>query len=224
MPGALCHSGGSRVPAIQVIQNTYSTLDFVQTLSAAGSEYLRGVIDSDILVHSFSDFFVEDNPESLNLVSEATQRRDFNRSLTSTLSLVEVISVAGGRIDSGPTFYEATYDSFGPVGSKGLWVYFSSTTAVLASHTSLASSEVCGALNSETAPGETAQIITEGEIHLEDWTDVAGTEFLSPGSVYYLQLNGQMRVTAPTSGSVVILGRAMSTTRFDIEISEPWVL
>ncbi len=72
--------------------------------------------------------------------------------------------------------------------------------------------------------GASTTIQTEGELFLADWSDVAGTEFLTPGETYYLHTDGQIRVTPPSTGFATIVGRAITTTRLDCEIQIPIAL
>jgi hypothetical protein len=67
------------------------------------------------------------------------------------------------------------------------------------------------------------EIVTDGILASEDWTDVVGSETLTPGSVYYLSADtpGELTATAPTSGYVVEVGQAISTTELEISQKSP---
>lgn len=61
---------------------------------------------------------------------------------------------------------------------------------------------------------------TDGTVKFDNWTDMVGTEFLSVGSDYFLQIeNGKMGVSPPPDAPVVRIGKAMSETELDIEVS-----
>ncbi len=72
-------------------------------------------------------------------------------------------------------------------------------------------------------PAFSVGYLTEGKLQLVDWSAVAGTASLTPGSAYYLDAVTAGRITsaAPTTGYVVRLGRATSATILDIEIEPP---
>lgn len=216
----------SSLPAIDVTQNLYSDLNLSQSVDRSGSEWVRSVEHDLGLVQSFSDFYHEDVTTTMNLVSGFDGDFEFNVSASNTLSLVQSNSVAGGRIltsggGSSPTF-PVTYDSGGSSAVKGQIVYVDGGDgeAKLADYTGVA--EVAGFLTEDVSAGASTEIQTEGEIQRSDWTDVAGTTNLLPGAYYYLHTGGEMRVTAPASGTIVVVGRAITTTRFDAEINTPW--
>lgn len=67
------------------------------------------------------------------------------------------------------------------------------------------------------------QIRTEGSVELADWSAITGEEFLVPGAKYFLSSNtGQMSRYSPSGSDFVIvsIGRAVTTTKIDIEVNE----
>jgi hypothetical protein len=61
---------------------------------------------------------------------------------------------------------------------------------------------------------------TDGTVKLDNWLDVAGSEFLSVGSDYFLQIeNGKIAPSPPLDAPIVKIGRAMSETELDVEIN-----
>ena len=70
-------------------------------------------------------------------------------------------------------------------------------------------------------PGFSMTYVTEGKLTLTDWTLVAGTSTLVPGSIYYLSTTaGQITDVAPSGEGnyVVRVGAPASTLTLDIEI------
>ncbi len=98
-------------------------------------------------------------------------------------------------------------------------------------HVELAQADLAGAVHVAglatvaAEPGHVARYISEGSVTLQDWTAVAGAALLAAGSNYFLAAGAPGRITAiaPTAGGsyVVRIGRAVSTTTFDIEIELP---
>ena len=68
----------------------------------------------------------------------------------------------------------------------------------------------------------------EGQITKSDWTSVTGSATLTPGAVYFLSVStaGGLTTAPPyeLGETVVRVGRALSTTTLDIEISQPVLL
>lgn len=61
--------------------------------------------------------------------------------------------------------------------------------------------------------------LSEGPLELMDWSNITGTITLIAGSIYFLDvLPGRIINIGPTSGYVVRIGRAISTTMLDVEI------
>lgn len=85
--------------------------------------------------------------------------------------------------------------------------------------------QVAGFSTTVTQPGFACKYVTEGLIARDDWTVIAGTTALMPGSVYFLDPDASGRITAiPPSASghyVVRIGRAVSALNLDLEIETP---
>lgn len=73
------------------------------------------------------------------------------------------------------------------------------------------------------ASGDSGAFQTDGQLTSADWTAVVGVATLTPGSIYYLSGDtaGKLTTTPPTSGWVVEIGEAHSTTVLDINIRQP---
>lgn len=225
----ICHFlDGQSLPAIDVIQNAVSELGLSQTLERDGSEWTRTFSQDLGIIQEFSDFYGETITSTLNLVSTPNADATLNFSVTSSLVLVQVEAVSGGRVGGGAaSSFEIVYDSGGPSVVKGQWVYVDSADdeAKLATYSGTEDqAEVAGILLFPYDAGDTARVATEGEIELVDWTAIIGTAELIAGATYYLSTGGLMSSTPPATGSVVVLGRAMTPIKFDVEINPPWVL
>lgn len=98
----------------------------------------------------------------------------------------------------------------------------------LAGANATATARVVGLSLNEAIPGNLCEYLTEGRMERADWTEIAGTEFLTPGAPYFLGADtpGQITQNAPTAVGhyVVYLGRATTPTSLDIEIEPPILL
>jgi len=229
---SICHiHGQASLPAIDVVQNAYDDLGLTQTVDTAGSEWTRTVAQTLGIEHDFSDFYGETVASTMTLVSSFDGDRDLNLSESDAIIFVQTTSVAGGRVGGGGagdivSTFSITYDSGGPTSLDGQVVYIDSADdeAKLATNATEALAEAAGFIVTGQAAGLVVDVVTEGDFTLADWTTIAGTEFLTAGATYYLGTGGGIVVTPPITGSVVVLGRAMTPTKLDIEINTPWVL
>lgn len=218
-----CSRGGFTKP-IDVIQNCYSDLGLVDLLTISGSTFNRSLSDG-LSFQSFlpTDYYSQNESDSLNFQSLVAVSMIIPTS--SILTMDQNVVVAGGRIEAAPATYSITYDSNAlSSAQKGSWVYIdtSSGEVVLAtSQGTLTEAEVACVLSGSSAPGALVEVMTEGPLVMDDWTALAGTALLSPGLTYYLTTGGLMSASAPTDGYIVSLGRAITTTEFDVEIRLP---
>lgn len=220
---------------INRVQNVYDDLGLSHSVDRTGSEWVRDVEDTNIVEQSFSDFFGETISQSLSLSSVASPVADRVIGASSTLTMSQSFSVAGGRLvgaggggdgDTTNTF-EVTYHTGGPSAVIGQIVYIDDADGeckLALNNGTNQEAEVAGFLEEDATSGSVVNVRTEGEIVRSDWTSVAGSTNLKPGATYYLHTGGQMRLTAPASGKVVIVGRAITSTRFDAEINPAWDL
>jgi hypothetical protein len=82
---------------------------------------------------------------------------------------------------------------------------------------------VLGLVLTGATANNVALVVANGSVTQADWTTVIGTANLSPGSVYYLGTTpGTLSATPPSgNGQVVIMvGTAITLTKFDIEVNE----
>jgi hypothetical protein len=182
------------------------------------------------LVQDYSDFFGEEDEQPLNLADTALGQVDRPGIAASSLILVEIITFAGclcGEGGGGSLIpVSAIFDS---TTQTGMSVYVSSSGHVdLAQADDAVAAIAVGLAVNNVIVGQTGEYLTEGQIERSDWTNVVGTEFLTPGAVYYLSTSdpGQLTITAPTTIGqfVVIIGKALTTTMFDIEIAQSVLL
>lgn len=89
----------------------------------------------------------------------------------------------------------------------------------LAESTALPQARCAGLVTADTLTGVAAPFSPDGTVNLADWTAVVGAASLTPGAEYFLAATaGQITDTAPSSGYLVRVGRAISATVLDIEI------
>jgi hypothetical protein len=84
-----------------------------------------------------------------------------------------------------------------------------------------------GVMSADTSVGATQNVVTDEVFTLSDWSNVTGEVALIGGSSYFLDtLSGHMTINPPTTHNQVAqrLGRAISTTQFDIEVGEAILL
>lgn len=219
-----CRPSGNQ-NSIKVVQNCRSTLDFAESLITSGSIYNRSVVDDVGLEQSYWDFFDGNASNSLSFSSVALVLKVAVVSPSSTLVFNHSLTVAGGRIVTGPEFYDVIYDPAAVSPAQiGSWVYVNSSgNAILATSAgTLPQAEVVGCLMEEGIASQLTEMLTQGRLTLDDWTALAGTEFLTPGVIYYLTTGGLMSAVAPSSGYVVVLGRAITNIEFDVSVQLPW--
>lgn len=205
------------------------TLALTQTVSLEGSEWDRPVVDPLTLEQDFSDFFAEDDENELNLMQSAEGQVDRPGVAASNLTLAQILAFAGclcGESGEGLTPVSAIFDS---TTQSGMAIYVSSNGHVdLAQADDVITSVAVGLAKEVVLAAETGNYLTEGQIERDDWTNVVGTEFLTPGAVYYLSTDdpGQLTIIAPIiiGQFVVVMGKALTTTMFDIEIAQSVLL
>lgn len=109
--------------------------------------------------------------------------------------------------------------------SAGQIVYASGdNTCDLAKADAIGTARPIGFVKDNSIPtSATGAIQTDGVLSLTDWTAATGSTTLTPGSVYYLSNStaGKITSTPPTSGYVVEVGIALSSTELDIDIKPP---
>lgn len=201
------------------VKNFHDVLTFVGVVSLAGSVWNRQVVDTLNLEQSYSDHFAGDEEQTLTFLSEAVATVARAGVASSTLSLLHVVTVAGGRTDGGggSVTMEAIFDSDT---SKGQVVYVSGDGHVdLAQADDGDTATAVGIANEDVTAGQTGRYTPVGPVSCETWN-------LTPASVYFLDpaSPGGMTTTYPSTPGhfVVILGAAATPTMLNLEIH--WML
>lgn len=90
----------------------------------------------------------------------------------------------------------------------------------LAQANAAGTTQVCGLALTGAVATNSVDYQIDGVIERSDWTAITGSASLQRGAVYFLSAAtaGRLTTTAPTSGYSVVVGRALTTTRFDISI------
>ena len=217
-----------------------SSLGLSHTVSREGSEWER---DADgILTLNDSLSLHINNAEdpataSLILADIATLTMELPRDTTSNITLTDFAhaSLDGYHPGTGnggdPDLSLYTLTSAAAI-SEGAPVYVSSANTVDSANASpTPSAAACFPLGFATSATSGAaqdiEVLTEGHIELTDWTSIAGTANLAPGTKYKLAtVAGTITATAPTGNGehVVDVGIAITTKILDIEISRAVVI
>lgn len=163
----------------------------------------------------------EDGGECVTVVGRATTENSLD------IEIATPILLSGASVLSEPTV--PTYAVFDDNTEIGQPVYVSGSGSVaLAQADAEATSGVIGLAIQSVNATEEGFYTTDGQVEREDWTVVTGTEFLTPGALYYLDTSsaGLLTTTAPDDigESVVVVGRALTGTMMDIEIDTPMLL
>ena len=111
---------------------------------------------------------------------------------------------------------------------RGQWVAIhpSGSGVVLANATNDQRPAV-GMMSQDTSVGATQNVVTDQVFTLSDWSNVTGATTLRGGANYFLDTrSGYMTITAAEILGQVAqrLGRAISSTQFDIEVGEAVLL
>jgi len=137
---------------------------------------------------------------------------------------VEILSAAvgppgeDGTPGNPPIAAEADVDI-----EPGQPVYVKPNTHVdLASAATQAPARLAGLAVTSAIATVSVDFITDGHLELDDWTDVIGTAELTPGATYFLSSTaGRLTTTPPSTGFIVVAGKALTTQTFHINITEP---
>lgn len=235
---------GHKTPFIPVSSSevglTEKRLSASSWLAASDSATLVAELDreadTEILLDSDAEYHknnAEDPAtETLNLLDAASSSWDFNRGVTHDASLNDFAHVSYfGNQPQGDSYLGRSTVTANEAVVIGQPVYISDNNTVnLADSDSITTAHVIG-LAETSANGvtgnNTVNILSEGTINQEDWTDVIATQYLTPGETYYLRGGRGTMSTTPPSGDgdvVVSCGIAITTTKFSIEINEIAVL
>lgn len=143
------------------------------------------------------------------------------RAVTATKFDIEVNNFHDLPTVTDPSSYDVTANETVVTGQP---VYLSGNNTINLADASLTTTaNVFGLVSAGASANGTATVLSEGSVNQANWTTVAGSTNLTPGSVYYLSgTTGKMVTTKPTGGAdtIIQLGTAVSTTKFNIEVQE----
>jgi hypothetical protein len=125
--------------------------------------------------------------------------------------------------------FDMVNESLSPIGILSPTYISSSGKVKPAQANAPATAKVIGLTVMVIAASSSGSIQSDGQITgtLAQWDAVTGqTGGLTPGATYYLDETnpGKLRVTPPNTGSLVIIGDALSETTLDLNIEKPILL
>jgi hypothetical protein len=214
--------------SVEPTKHLSNVMSLSDSASRGGSIWARDL--SDVLGLTQSNNVYHDHrllSDALSLIQLAVGTVDRPAVAASVMTLTDSFIYAGtASAPSGPQQVEVTFDSDA---KKGMVVYVpSSVHADLAQADAVGTTRAVGLAVADVSSGALGSYVTEGLITLADWTDVIGSATLTSGEYYYLSeaAAGKLVSPAPTATGefVVAIGRALSTTILDIEISQPILL
>jgi hypothetical protein len=139
------------------------------------------------------------------------------------IELANPILLSGATEDAEPTLIEAIFDDAAEIG-HALFVSGDGHVDLA----SMADPGVAGISVESVSADATGHFVTEGQITRDDWTVITGSASLTPGALYYLDpaSPGLLTDTPPEDigDSVVIVGRALTSTTLDVSIQPPMLL
>lgn len=187
--------------------------------------------DSDLdlvdVVASHNNHASDPGSVALSLTQNATFNWSRSRGILDVLALSDHAHAyllglgGGGGGDPDLSKHTATFDSTMVVGQP---IYVSGNNTVdLAKADNVTTAEAVGLVLTGATAGDDGEWIAEGSVVKLDWTAITGSAALTPGSTYYLSeiTAGMLSASAPTTRGnyVVRVGKALSTTKIDIEIA-----
>lgn len=209
---------------------TFSSLSLSHTVSTYGNEWNRELEDTLFLDYSINTH-VNNASDPASGTLTMSQGVVFNmtkpRSLSSSMLLSDFAHASldgyypSGTGDADLSKHEMTANETVLVGQP---VYVSGNNTInLGDASSINTSNVVGLVSVGASANGTSTVLTEGSVNQADWSNVISTSLLTPGATYFLSVtSGKMSTTPPTGNgeSVVTLGTALTTTKFDIEVNK----
>jgi hypothetical protein len=206
-----------------------SGLGLVDSVSWIGDRNFSvdDTLDLDSVVDWHNNHGNDPATDTLGISDSVDFNIDRTPSLTSNLLLQDhVHAVLEGYHPSGGS---SEFDAIaGETVFVGQPVYVvSNNTVNLADASDTTMAKAIGFVT-QSATANTAVVVqTDGLFELANWEAIIGAISLTPGSTYFLStVTGQMSTTPPTGDgdTVVTMGTAVSTTKFDIEVNEVAIL
>jgi len=222
-------------------ETVVSTLQLEHSVSQVGDKNLYPIdlleLNQDVDWHN--NHGNDLGTSTLNLTDSVTLVMDMTRSIVDTLSLSDYAHAildgyhppgtgnGSGDPDLSKHIMLAHVDM---ITGQPVYVYSNNTVSLAGCNPGVTDTDKVNVfalvLTGNTA-GNDVEVLTEGSVERANWTSIVGTTYLVPGSVYYLDSTvGTLSVTAPTTDTYVVtrVGRAITTTKMDIEIGEVVVL
>ena len=222
-------SGGSGAGLLEKRLFASSGLGLADSVSLIG-DYNHSIEDSMLLdsdAEWHNNHASDPGSATLSLVDSVGLIMEMLRPCESTMTLTDSVHVIldGYHPGGGTSTLAITANETVLVGQP---VYVSGNNTInLASASSLSEAQAIGLVEVGATANGTANVLTDGTINQADWTSVIGSTNLTPGSVYFLSTtSGKMSTTPPTGDgeTVVTIGVAITTTKFDIEVNEVAIL
>lgn len=215
--------------SISATKHFSDPISLADAVSRAGSIWTRALVDNVALVQSFSDFYNESLVDTLLLADASLRSVDRPAAGSSIMTISDSLvytGTAGGSVGGPVDNPEGIFDS---AADEGMVLYVPSSGHVdLAQANNVLTAGAIGLAFADTVITATGDYMPEGQITKADWTSVTGSVTLTPGAVYFLSIStaGGLTATPPSAAgeTVVRIGRALSTTTLDIEISQPILL
>jgi len=138
-----------------------------------------------------------------------------------TTELVEIVT----RLEALEGFAGLQSATFDATTEEGQVVYMKSTgNTGLAEADNTTNAKAVGLAYTDVTAAGVGFFLSRGHFETADWTNIIGATNLTPGTIYFLSATaGRMTATAPTSGTIVRMGIALSATIFDLDI-QPGIL
>lgn len=170
-----------------------------------------------------ADYFIPDFPEQVwDGLSGSPKRyhpRQFEAPDGYDYSKIsaEVIAIEQYLFDAGPAVSTIQRNAAEPI-SALKWVKLTTGGNELVPADN-SQNAIAGILLHSVDTGQSGICLSYGLLTLDDWIATAGSVFLTPGKSYFLAENGLMSLAPPTTGHIIKLGRATSTTTFVVDVT-----
>jgi len=181
-------------------------------------------VADELIIEAVEDLVIEtDPPQTLVIHTQPEGAAVIEQPLES----IEVVNADVLIVSATPPPESVTSEGVqAPAGidlSLGMPVYLNSQgTLQPAAADTLPRAASVGLIVQPGNAGETVAYASDGSLERTDWSAITGAGLLTPGQIYYLSHTpGQLTPVVPTAGFALAMGRAVSSTRLDIELSEP---
>lgn len=172
----------------------------VVTVSDADNAVGVSVTDETVLVES-----VTSTSSVSEIIDEVVIDSEYDTCANSAPSPQSLFAIAGDALDVGMPVYMSSVGSLFKSASDGM-----------------PQANVAGLATYAAQIGDLCSYTTDGQVQRSDWTAIAGTQRLIPGTQYYLSAEpGEITDIPPDTGVAVPVGTAVYDTTLDVEIGQP---